>query len=304
MLVRLRKRNTKQSVLANKIFKNLKKTLDKRLLVCYNKYIPKKKGTKTMGKKIVVFDTETTSIEKPFVYNIGYKIIDTETNTCLVKHDFVVEQVWHNKELFTTSYYADKRQEYINRMRAKTCIMAKIGYITQTMCREFKFYQVESAYAYNSSFDDGVFEFNCEWFKVINPFDNIQIFDIRGYIFKTIAFTNEYKYFCDTHKLYTEKGNYSTTAESVYRFITNTPDFVEEHMALADSEIESEILLYCIKRGCEYDQNYKLYRSVPKFANNVLRIKDTNGNIHEFEYNSLTDYKVKNNVKRIILKKR
>ena len=43
---------------------------------------------------IVVFDTETTSLEKPFVYNIGYTIYDTETKTKLVSHDFIVEQIW------------------------------------------------------------------------------------------------------------------------------------------------------------------------------------------------------------------
>jgi hypothetical protein len=81
--------------------------------------------------KIAVIDTETTSIEKPFVYDIGYLIFDTETQKVLLKRSYVVEQTWHNRELFTTAYYADKREGYISRMKGKTAIMEKLGYITQ-----------------------------------------------------------------------------------------------------------------------------------------------------------------------------
>ena len=56
---------------------------------------------------IMVFDTETTNLEKPFCYNIGYVIMDTESREVRAKRDFVVEQVWHNPMLFTTAYYAN-----------------------------------------------------------------------------------------------------------------------------------------------------------------------------------------------------
>ena len=39
--------------------------------------------------KIVVFDTETTSIEKPFAYNIGYKIYDI-----IDKRKFLTVKYW------------------------------------------------------------------------------------------------------------------------------------------------------------------------------------------------------------------
>ena len=252
---------------------------------------------------IVVFDTETTSLEKPFVYNIGYTIYDTETKTKLVSHDFVVEQIWHNRELFTTAYYAEKRAEYINRMRGKSCEMKKLGHITQLMCREFADFDVQSAFAYNSPFDDKVFEFNCEWFKIKNPFDNIPIFDIRGYVHNKIAFTQEFKDFCDANGYYTESQNYSTTAETVYRFLTNNTDFIEEHTALADSEIELDILLECINRGCEWNKEYKVYRTIQRVVDKELEVKDVDGNSHHFYYNRITNYKEKNNRTKIILKR-
>ena len=254
--------------------------------------------------RICVFDTETTSVEKPFVYNIGYIIYDTTEKAILHRADYIVEQVWHNKELFTTAYYADKRELYISRMKGRKVKMEKLGYITQTMARQFKDFSVEFAFAYNSSFDERVFGFNCEWFKIINPFDTIPIIDIRGYVHQKIAFTPHFQRFCDLHKEYTESGNYSTTAETVYRYLADKIDFIEEHTALADSEIELEILNHCVSLGAEYGEVYKTYRSIPRKADKVLRVKNVEGEITEFPYNSIMIYKEKDNKTRIILKKR
>lgn len=213
---------------------------------------------------IVVFDTETVSIDKPFCYNVGFVIYNTDLNKIIEKREYCIEQVWHNSMLFATAYFSDKRPIYINRMRAKKIKLEKWGKVTQEMIRLFKFYNVEFAYAYNSPFDDRVFSFNSEWYKTINPFDNIKIIDIAGLVHNKIAFDMGYKMFCDTYKLYTESGNYSTTAENVYRFINNNEDFIEEHTALADSEIELEILLYCVNKGCAFGKEYKKYNSIPR----------------------------------------
>lgn len=254
--------------------------------------------------KIVVFDTETTSIEKPFAYNIGYKIYDTDEDKVLVRRDFVAEQIWHNRELFTTAYYADKREGYIARMRGKTCEMAKLGHITQKMCRDFEMYEVEAAFAFNSPFDDRVFTFNCEWFKIKNPFDTIPIYDIRGYVHQFIAFCPDYQKFCDDNKLYTENGNYSTTAESVYRYLTKDTDFVEAHTALADADIELDILIDCVRRGGEWAKNYKVYNSVPRLVDKVLEVKAVDGSVTSLPYQKITVYKEKDNKTKIILKNR
>lgn len=255
--------------------------------------------------RICVFDTETTSIDKPFVYNIGWAIYDTDTDTLLHTADYVVEQVWHNRELFTTAYYADKREEYIKRMRGKTVRMEKLGYITQTLNRAFKAYEVEIAFAYNSSFDVRVFDFNCEWFKVINPFDDMRVIDIRGMVHRAIAFTSKYQRFCEDNALFTEHGNYSTTAESVYKYLTADTEFVEEHTALADARIELDILKHCCRVcGCEWDKDYKVYRSIPRSGEKVLSVKTTEGEVVEFPYTTITIHKEKDRKTKVYLRKK
>ena len=235
---------------------------------------------------IMVFDTETTNLEKPFCYNIGYVIIDTDSREVLASKDFVVEQVWHNPMLFTTAYYADKRSLYVERMKARKVKMDKFGYITQQMVRDIDFYGIEHAYAYNSPFDTKVFEYNCEWFKCINPFDNVAIHDVRGYVHKTLAWGADFQAFCDEHQYYTESGNYSTTAETVFRYLSQDTEWCEEHTALADSIIECEILCECIERGCEWNTDYKVYRSIVKNEVKQFEVIDAEGASHIFEYTS------------------
>lgn len=244
---------------------------------------------------IVIFDTETTSLEKPFCYNIGYCVVDASSKLVLVKRDFVVEQVWHNTMLFTTAYYAEKRPLYVSAMRAKATRMEKFGYICQQMVRDFKAFNVVGAYAYNSPFDDKVFQFNCDWFKCINPFDNIPIFDIRGYAHNFIC-DNYYKTFCEDYGKFTESGNYSTTAETVYQYLTCDPNFVEDHTALADSEIETMILLWCIAHGAELNHNYTVYRSIPRVVKKTFTVKYGNEVVYSAEVEKITYSKSKNTV--------
>lgn len=277
--------------------------------MCYNKSTEKgeliNSNEKTekrnfLQMNIMVFDTETVSVNKPFCYNIGYVIYNTDTDEMLVKKDFVVEQIWHNMPLFSTAYYADKRPIYVNRMRAKKTKMNKFGYICKEMIKDLNTFNVEYAYAYNSSFDEKVFEYNCDYFKCNNPFDTVPILDIRGNVHNSIAFTQNFKNFCEEHNRFTEKGNYSTTAETIYQYITGIFDFEEEHTALADSIIELSILMFTINvHDLVYGKEYKTYTSIPRTTEKVLTVTDTDGLKHEFVYNKKT---IRDDGNHIILK--
>ncbi|MBQ7977404.1 MAG: hypothetical protein IJ301_02240 [Clostridia bacterium] len=256
---------------------------------------------------IVVFDTETTNLEKPFCYNIGYVIFDTDNDQIVLRREFVVEQVWHNPMLFTTAYYADKRELYISRMKGRKITMDKFGYVCQQMIRDFQAYEIKFAYAYNSGFDEKVFEWNCDWFKCNNPFDNIEILDIRGLVHQKVAFTKAFQDFCEREKRFTESGNYSTTVETLFQFVAGDNNFQEEHTALADSEIECEILRYCVDLGCEYGKKYKTYQSIKRDIDKVLTIeqvdKDGNKQVDEIIYKSRRNYKDESGqICRIVLK--
>lgn len=251
---------------------------------------------------IVIFDTETTNLEKPFCYNVGYAIFDTDTEQIVLTREFVIEQVWHNPMLFTTAYYADKRELYVSRMKARKIIMDKFGYVCQQMIRDFKAYEIAYAYAYNCAFDKKVFEWNCEWFKCNNPFDNIEILDIRGCVHEFIAHSKVFQDFCERGECFTESGNYSTTAETLFQFISGDSEFEEEHTALADSIIELDILRYCVDKGAEIGKAYKTYQSIMRKQVKTLTIENKGEKI-EYEYESRRNYKDKQGqISRIVLK--
>ena len=234
---------------------------------------------------ICIFDTETISLDKPFCYNIGY-VITNDCGETIVKRSYVVEQIWHNLPLFSTAYYAEKRNIYVSEMRGKKTYLEKFGYICQQMIRDFYNYNVEKAFAYNSPFDEKVFNFNCDWYKCNNPFDNVPIVDIRGFVHSFIV-NDWYKDFCDKYGYYTESGNYSTTAETVYRYVSNKIDFIEDHTALSDSEIEKEILFVCVLMGAKLDEVYPTKRSIDRTIEKTLHIKTAEQTDYYFNYKKI-----------------
>lgn len=232
---------------------------------------------------ILVFDTETVDVEHAFCYNVGYTIVNIETREKLLKRDYVIEQVWENKMLFSTSYYAEKKQLYINALRGRKASIKHWGHTMQRMIKDIQDYNVEFAYAFNSPFDVRVFDFNSEWFKSSNALDYVETIDIRGLINK-LLFSEEYKAFCEENGFYTESGNYSGNAETLTKFIRQDIDFVEDHTALSDSLIEADIILYMIdKYGVDITKEGKVYATVPRETEREMVIVH-NGVEHKFTY--------------------
>lgn len=246
---------------------------------------------------VLVFDTETTSLQKPFCYNLGWVIIDDKSGATVCARDYVIEQVWHNLELFSTAYYAEKRPLYVGRMRNRSVIMDKWGYVCQQMARDIKNYGVEHAYAFNSRFDEKVFDWCCDWYKTLNPLETVMVHDIRGYVHKNLALLPTYQTMCEELGCFTENGNYSTTAETVYKFVTEQHDFAEEHTALSDSRIEGEILLYIQQTfGQDITIDEKIYASIPRKTPKEFWVQDTKGKEWCFEYRQKFNMKDKTGV--------
>jgi len=202
---------------------------------------------------IIVFDTETISLEKSFIYNVGWVVADLVSGQVVKKVDLVIRQIYDNKPLFATAYYSNKRPLYTNRMKGKKTLKVSWGEMCHLMLKDIKEYKIENVYAYNSAFDTKAFYFNHLFFRnKVRPLDYVKVNDIMDYI-KIITTTQEYKNFCKENNFLTKHSTPrpKQTAESVYAFITNNKDYKEEHTALQDSIIEYEILKECILRDIE-----------------------------------------------------
>lgn len=221
----------------------------------------------------MVLDTETTSLEKPFCYDCSWVIIDKSDGTIIDLSVNVVEQVWHNLPLFESAYYKDKRSKYVDMMRKHDAVMDKWGYIMRKMNQAIRKYDIQEVYAYNSDFDDKVIKYNCEWFKCNNPLDTVPIYDIWGYASQFITNTTDYCQFCEDNGRFTDSGNYKGSAEVVHQFLTNDENFIEEHMGVFDSMIESQILMECVNRGAEWGKEYKVNKVLARPVRHPFSVK-------------------------------
>lgn len=190
---------------------------------------------------ILVFDTETISLEKKFIYNLGYVIADAD-GKIICERDFVIRQIYDNKPLFATSYYVVKRPLYTRRLQGRKCQKVSWGEACRIMCKDIQTHGVTDGYAYNSPFDISAFYFNHLFFRnKRRPLDGIKVHDIMKEI-EGLVNTEEYRNYCRVHGFMTRNGRTRQTAEVVYGYITQNPNYIEEHTALADSRIELAIL--------------------------------------------------------------
>jgi hypothetical protein len=250
-----------------------------------------------LPKKIMILDTETVNIEKCFVYDIGFIIAELNEEGFYLpieKTQFIIEQVYDNRELFTTAYYNKKREKYTSLMKGKRAKKIKLGYATQSIINTLKKHQIEYIFAYNSNFDKKVFEFNSDYYKIKNPFDKKEFVDILGIANNFIHLTQAFCVYAMDYNFVNESGFLQTNAEVTFGFLKDNPKFIEEHTSLQDCEIELEILNECIKNGYQELGQYK-QQFIKSNMEQILRII-TSKKTYEFRYT-----KKRNTKKGIVL---
>ena len=102
--------------------------------------------------------------------------------------------------------------------------------------------------AFNSGFD--MCKTRCR--ELLEEFEFI---DLWLMALQTLTHYKKFSTFCNDFGMKNKKGNCLTNAETMYAYITNTPDYVEEHTALADSLIEMEIFKACLKTHKKFTKN-------------------------------------------------
>ena len=103
--------------------------------------------------------------------------------------------------------------------------------------------------AYNLAFDIKALKYTAK--KYMNEeinFDSFVLVDVMRTAIELLINTDKYRNFCKQNNELTEKGNYKTSAESVYRYINSDYDFNEDHTALSDCYCEYAIFMKCLKQ--------------------------------------------------------
>lgn len=151
-----------------------------------------------------------------------------------------------------TAYYADKLETYYEpairngEMKVVRFLDAKTEFAA--ICKK---YGVKKIYAFNATFDRSALNATLSalsngFCKFFAPFGT-QWKCIQRQAVQDLCTRVSYFKFCIEHGFVSEKGNISTSAESIYAYISQNADFVEQHTGLADVLIETEILRKCLR---------------------------------------------------------
>jgi len=193
-----------------------------------------------------IIDTETANgLKNPLCYDVAVIVFDKK-GIELFRKNWLVSNVWNNERMFKTAYYAWKRPLYDNIEKE---IVNTYTFISE-MNEIIDNYQVNFLLAYNLKFDLNSINKTVERFTYNSKFntENVEYIDVWNVAIDIIMNNNSYKSFCRENGFISDAGNYKTSAEICYRFLTNIIDFDESHTAMDDCEIEKEIFMTCVKR--------------------------------------------------------
>lgn len=185
-------------------------------------------------KVFAVIDTETKGgVKDPYCPTYHCGAVALSKREIKSKINIVVIG---NLDMETAFYGKQKREYYRDLLKDPSVIICFTEAEAKAVFSEWlTANNVSCVCAHNTSFDF------CRTF-VRECVEGMEFFDIMFAFYDTIAQYTKYKKFCAENGYYTASGNCRMTAEICYRFVSGDNEFVEEHTALSDSEIEAEIL--------------------------------------------------------------
>lgn len=230
-------------------------------------------------------DKKKLAIAKPLVYDIGWTIAN-RTHGIVEKRNFLVAETFSVPAVFNTAYYKEKRPLYLDMMARGEITVLPWDSIMEILLADLQ--DAEYICAYNAMFDfkkaiiftelyirqlyspayqawENLQRDSCK--RILNEkkkrnerdFDpehfifrgeKYPMIDIWGIACKYLLNNGKYKKMCLQESKISNSGLYFTTnAEVAMQYLSQRFDFIEDHTALSDAEIETEILFYCLKRG-------------------------------------------------------
>lgn len=208
----------------------------------------------------MVLDVETAGgLDKRLCYDIGLAITDKKGNI-METRSFLIKEIFMDRPLMATAYYAQKIPSYYQDLIEGKHELVSFDYARNEILDLIEKYNVKTFSAYNLQFDlsalkntynyieNGDVKGDLEFFTP-SLLERLKLKCIWSYACEVLYSQKSFQYFAIKHGFYSEKGNYKTSAEVGYAYMTNNPNFVEEHRGLDDVLIEVAILARCNRQN-------------------------------------------------------
>ena len=229
-------------------------------------------------------ERKNIAIAKPLIYDLGWKVIDAQGRT-YARKNYLISEIFSVPAIFDTAYYASKRCIYLEKLEKGEIILTDWKTASAELVEDMD--ACVAVGAYNSMFDyKKAIPFTDlyisklyspdfhDWLNYQNKklpwlanghrnenpngFDETifrfrgkeyPLFDLWGLSCRHILNCDEYKNMCLDNDWQTASGKYfKTSAETAFRFFSETLDFEEAHTAIDDAEIESLLFAEICKR--------------------------------------------------------
>ena len=157
--------------------------------------------------------------------------------------------------LMASAFFADKIPMYWEDIHNGNRVLASYRTIRAKLAQCIKNHKVNIICAHNARFDYRSVNLTQRFltnsrYRFFFPY-GVEIWDTLKMAREVFKANEEYDTFCYENEYVTKRGCKRYTAEILYRFLTGDNDFVESHTGLEDVMIEKEILVECLRRGCE-----------------------------------------------------
>ena len=230
-----------------------------------------------MSKKFIVIDVEGLAGQKP--YDVGYIVADKyekiyrSRSFCLFPNLLQNSQAVNrnsdeNCKIMTARNFRAMTQDFENPPEVRKWQVINNTDFKRFFESDVKEFKVKKAYGFNIKFDRKMIEniFGVEFEDI-----SLDWRDIQTAILQTRLMTRKYLDFCYNNNFRTPKGFPQTKAETVFRYITNDIEFVEEHTGLSDVLIEYKILLSAFKTKKKIDFSAKTpaWKVLNEFAKSI-----------------------------------
>ena len=210
-------------------------------------------------KYFITLDTETTNnnFESGFndglVYDLGFTITDKQGNI-YEKRSFAIKEIFDWKELMQSAYYYHKLPIYDKRLKAKKMEKISIWQARKIMLETMEKFGITEIYAYNTSFDITTLNNTirylsgsaCRYFFKYGT----KYCDIWHIACQVLGKQKTFQW----ENVRNSKNNLITNAERMFGYCEQI-DFEEEHTALSDAIVESQILSRCLQSHQKVDKS-------------------------------------------------
>ncbi len=235
------------------------------------------------AKTFLVADTESTGLgSRAYVFDFAYAIA-TRKNV-LLQRSFLVREILTNPRIMLGALFnSDWRDmmgaklftQYIPALHTREMRLYSWREIVRTLREDMRTYEVDVFSAYNLRFDMGALATTQKHIesggKVLEYTPDL----LCLWEFACTTVCNTPTYHRIAHEMgndkgwITDAGNVRTNAEKTYAYLSGNLDFIERHTALADVQIETEILqrLLAKKKTIPYNVlDYMPWRKAQNFG--------------------------------------